>query len=89
MKDLEIGTMDFGGMDAEQLKVVVRLALNAEVEYDRCGRTELANQCMVLRKRAYDAHEALVEAEAMEEAEAHDPNDIRAMYPDDFSEAAQ
>ena len=60
MKDLEIGSMDFGGMDAEQLKVVVRLALNAEVEYDRCGRTELANQCMVLRKRAYDAHEALV-----------------------------
>lgn len=83
MKDLEIGSMDFGGMDAEQLRVIVRLALNAEVEYDRCGRTELANQCMVLRKRAYDAHEAL------EEAEAHDPNDIRAMYPDDFSEVSQ
>ena len=65
-KDLAIGEMSFGGMDEEQVAVVLRLALNAEVEYDRCGRTELANQCMVLRNRARDALGALIEARELD-----------------------
>ena len=66
MKDLAIGGMSLDGMCEEQVAVVLRLALNAEVEYDRCGRTDLASQCMVLRNRAREALQAIYEAQAME-----------------------
>ena len=66
MKDLAIGGMPLGGMSEEQVAVVLRLALNAEVEYDRCGRTDLASQCMVLRNRARDALDALIEARELD-----------------------
>ena len=66
MKDLAIGGMSLDGMCEEQVAVVLRLALNAEVEYDRCGRTDLASQCMVLRNRARDALEALIEARELD-----------------------
>lgn len=66
MQDLAIGGLDLGGMDEDQVAVVLRLALNAEVEYDRCGRTELANQCMTLRNRARDVLEALIEARELD-----------------------
>ena len=69
MQDLAIGGLDLGGMGEDQIAVVLRLAVNAEVEYDRCGRTDLANQCMVLRNRARDALEALIEAREMEAAQ--------------------
>ena len=65
MSDQAIGSMSFDGMDLEQVTVVLRLALNAEVEYDNCGMTDLANQCMVLRNRARDARRQLLEAEMM------------------------
>ncbi len=68
MKDLAIGGMSLGGMGEEQVAVVLRLATNAEVEYDRCGRTDLASQCMVLRNRARDVLGALIEAREMEAA---------------------
>ena len=66
MKDLAIGRLSLDGMDAEQVEVVLRLAANAEAEYDRCGMSDLANQCMVLRNRAREAYSALIEAEVME-----------------------
>ena len=66
MKDLAIGGMPLGGMCEEQVAVVLRLATNAEVEYDRVGRTDLASQCMVLRNRARDALEGLIEARELD-----------------------
>ena len=67
MSDTAISEMCLGGMSEEQVAVVLRLALNAEVEYDRCGRVGIANQCMVLRNRARDVLEALIEAREMDD----------------------
>jgi hypothetical protein len=66
--DTAIGNMSFDGMDAEQLTVVLRLALNAESEYDQAGRVGLANQCMTLRNRAREVIQFLNEANDLEEA---------------------
>lgn len=80
--DNQIGGVSLDGFSIDQLEVIIRLALNAEVEYDNNARTDLANQCLVLRNRAREQRKQM-----MLYPEAHDPNDIRAMYPDDFSES--
>ena len=51
-KDTQIGDMIIDGLSIDQLEVIIRLAVNAEIEYDIVGRTEMANQCMNLRNRA-------------------------------------
>lgn len=59
-KDNQIVEMSLDGLSIDQLEVIVRLALNAEVEYDNGGRTDIANQCMVLRNRARELRKQMM-----------------------------
>ena len=53
MSDMSIGGMSLDGLDNVQLAVLIRLAMKAEKQFDLAGMTDMANQCMVLRNRAY------------------------------------
>ena len=58
--ETQISEMYLGGLTIGQLEVICRLAFNAEAELDNNGRTDIANQCMVLRKRAVELREQMM-----------------------------